>query len=73
MARKIVRRRIPQSYVLKKSETYSLQPALFDHSVEGDRYQISEAVRDVSALGTGTGWKTMGKQYIDGVEIEEDK
>lgn len=71
MARRVQRRRVPASYVLDRSETYSVQPALFDASIEGETYQISEATRNVSALGTGPGWKTMGKQYIDGKEIEE--
>jgi len=72
MARKIQRRRISQSYVLNKSETYSVQPALFDVSQDDNRFTVSEASQGLTALGTGTGWKTMGKQYIDGEEIEPD-
>jgi hypothetical protein len=71
MAKRISRIRVPSEYTLKRGETLSVQPALFDVSKEGERYQVSEAVRGLSDLGTGASWNTMGKMYLDGKEVEE--
>lgn len=71
MARRISRVRVPSSYTLQKGDMLSIQPALFDVSKEGEKYQTSEAVRGLSALGTGSSWKTMGKMYLNGKEVEE--
>jgi hypothetical protein len=66
--------RVTHDYVLDKDAQYYVQPALFDESEGGDRYAPSEAVRGLTALGTPTGWRSMGQQYVNGkrLVIEDD-
>jgi hypothetical protein len=54
---------------LSKEQMVHVQPALFDVHEDEDRYEVSEAVRGLTALGTHQGWRTMGKLYVDGKPV----
>jgi hypothetical protein len=61
--------RVAPGHVLDKYDQYHVQPALFDESEGGDRYNVSEAVRGLTALGTPTGWRSMGQKYVNGKRL----
>jgi len=66
--------RVAPGYVLDKYAQYHVQPGMFDESDDGEKYDVSEAARGLTALGVPTGWRSMGQQYVDGrrLVIEDD-
>jgi glutaredoxin-related protein len=55
---------------ISKEQMIHVQPALFDVHKDVEKYEVSEAVRGLTALGTHSDWRTMGQLYVDGKPVQ---